>query len=283
MATKKTQVAKTKNTAVAESYDYGDAGGAGFEDTKGTDLSIPFLNVLQSNSPEVQQSKDGSVRIGMIKNTVTGEVVNGDDGFVFCPVHKEEAFVEWIPRLAGGGFVGLHDPASSEVQDAIEANGGRIPKKGADGKKIPLKIGDNELVETYYMYGLILNDEGTVANGFAVIAFTSTKIKPYRDFLTSMYMLKGKPPMYANRARFKTNVQTNDAGTFANFEISALNDTWGSSLIPPGDELLEDSSRFRDMVLNGLARADFSNQQDDGGSAASGGTGKTVSDDETPF
>ena len=160
MATKKsTEVAEKKNTQVAAGgFSYGEDSGGGFEKKTGADLSIPFINLLQSNSPEVQKSKDGSVRIGFMKNTVTGEVVSGDEGLYFLPVHDDSAFVEWVPRTRGGGFVAVHDPASEEVQEAIRINGGRIPKKGSDGKKIPLAIGNNELVETYYRYAPVLQD-----------------------------------------------------------------------------------------------------------------------------
>jgi hypothetical protein len=187
-----TEVAELKNTAVSDlgDFDYGEDSGAGFETTKGSDLSIPFINVLQSNSPDVQKCQDGTIIIGMMKNSVTGEYTKRT-GFNFLPVHKEEAWVEWVPRLKGGGFVKLHSPESREVADCIAANGGRMPKKGADGKKIPMMIGQNELVETYYVYGLILDDAGETSNGFAVISFTSTKIKPYRDWLTAMFILKG--------------------------------------------------------------------------------------------
>lgn len=262
---KSTEVAKKSEAPPPEVYDYGDHAGTGFENTKATDLSIPFINLLQSNSPEVQKSKDGSVRIGMMKNTVTGEIFNGEEGFLCVPVHYDEAWVEWVPRTKGGGFVGLHDPNSDEVTEAIKRNGGRIPKKGADGKKIPLAVGDNELVETYYLYVLLLDEAGESANGFAVIAFTSTKIKPYRDALTSMFTIKGKPPIFANRLKITTDIQENESGTFGNYVIEPMNGgSWMNSLIPPGHALLEDASSFREMVLSGLARANFDQQQDDG-------------------
>lgn len=288
MATKKTEVAKAKSTEVAEAkgFDYGDDAGSGFENKKGSDLSIPFINLLQSNSPEVQKSKDGSVRIGMMKNTVTGEKFSTDEGFIFLPVHDDSAFVEWVPRIRGGGFVAVHDPASEEVLEAIKNNGGsRIPRKGEDGKKIPLAIGQNELVETYYLYGLILEDDGEfeTSRGFAVIAFTSTKIKPYRDFITAMMMMKGQPPIYAYRARITSDIQENDSGTFANFVISPVKEeSWMKSLIDPSSDLFQEAKNFRKMVTSGMARADFSQQQEEG-MASSGGGSSQASSSEEPF
>lgn len=285
-----TDVAAAQTTAVGEAsdFDYGDDSGAGFENTKGTDLSIPFMNVLQSNSPDVQKCQDGTIILGMFKNSVTGEYVKRS-GFNFLPVHKEEAFVEWIPRIKGGGFVKLHAPDSPEVMKAIESNGGRMPKKSADGKKIPIKIDDNELVETYYVYGLLLDETGSLTNGFAVIAFTSTKIKPYRDWLTSMFMIRGRPPMYAIRAHISTDIQTNESGTFANIKIAPFKDgNWVQSLVGKSSALYAEGKAFQEMVINGLARADFGNQDnsgmaDVGGSDSRPSAGKNGNDDETPF
>lgn len=257
------EVVKKEEGGALATLNYGEMSGVGFEDTKGSDLSIPFINLLQSNSPEVEEERVPGARQGDMINTVTGELIKAEKGFVFLPVYKEEAWVEWVPRVKGGGFVGIHDPAGELVQGLIKQNGGsRIPPKGSDGKRISFKNGDNEIIETYYVYGLLLNDEGNSVESFAVISFSSTKIKPYRDWLTSMYLIKGKPPMFANRVQFKSVKQKNESGTYANFSISPLGETWASSLIHPVEEkkLLEEAISFRDMVINGIARADFSQQ-----------------------
>jgi hypothetical protein len=275
MAGKDVAKAEEKGTAVSVgNFNYGEMAGVGFEDTKGTDLSIPFINLLQSNSPEVEEGAIEGAKPGLMLNTVTGELT---EQVIFLPVHKEEAWVEWVPRIKGGGFVTLHDPNGELVKDLIKNNGGtRIPPKGTDGKRISFKHGDNEVIETYYVYGLILNEEGTEVESFAVISFSSTKIKPYRDWLTSMYLIKGKPPMFANRARLRTIKQKNEAGSFFNFNISPLKETWAKSLIDPSVEgnLLQEAMNFRDMVLSGVARADFNQQQSataEGGGGSAGG------------
>lgn len=254
-------------------HDYGADAGAGFEGTTGADLSVPFLGILQSNSPQVEDKDPAGAESGMLFNTVTRELTGGEDGLVFLPCHKELAFVEWVPRDSGGGFVGLHDPNGDVVKKAIEDNdGNRIGK---------LKVGDNDLIETHYVYGLILDAEGEETYGFAVVSFSSTKIKPYRDWITAMYTLKGKPPMFANRACIRTVKQKNDYGTFYNFRIDPLKETWAKSLIDPaagtGKALLVEARDFREMVVSGMARAAFETQN------ATGGDAPAAEGDSPPF
>lgn len=269
--TTSTEVTKTTTASVpAAVNDYGADAGTGFEGMSGSDLSIPFLSVLQSNSPQVEDENPKGSKPGMLINTVTGELIEGDKGVPFLPVHKETSHVEWVPRDAGGGFVGLHDSNGETVKAAIAANGGnRIGK---------LRVGTNELIETHYVYGLILNEAGTETEGFGVISFTSTKIKPYKDWTTAMYTMKGRPPIFANRAVIKTVKQKNEKGSFHNFKIEPLRETWIKSLINPVAEaaLLAEAKAFRDMVTSGMARAAFETQNATG----DGGNGST---EDAPF
>lgn len=248
-----------RKTGGVPAYDYGtDESGTGFEGMTNDDMSIPFLAILQSNSPQVEDKDPAGAEAGMLFNTVTREMHGGETGLIFLPVHFERAFVEWVPRNKGGGFVALHDPTGDVVKQAIEDN---------DGKRFgKLKVGDNELVETKYMYGLMLEEDGRTTNGFAVVSFTSTKIKPFNDWFTAMRLLKGRPPMFANRARIKTVKQKNEHGTFHNFRIDPFRATWPESLINPKSEagLMQEAVEFRKMVLSGMARASFETERSTG-------------------
>ena len=57
--------------------------GAGMENVTADDLQIPFLSILQSNSPQLDESEgkyiDGA-KAGMILNTVTNEIFDGKIG-----------------------------------------------------------------------------------------------------------------------------------------------------------------------------------------------------------
>jgi len=282
------EIAKTDETdgAVAV-FDYGENAGVGYEDTTAKDLSIPFLGLLQANSPQVEDQDPPDSRSGMIFNTVTRELIAGDEGIVLLPCHKEgPVWVEWIPRTKGGGFVAVHDPDSDAVKNGTPI----INDEGEETRK--LRFGENELIETFYVYYLILDKDGLDVNGFAVISYTSTKIKVYRDWVTSTYTLrvpgpdesKVTPPIFANRLKLTTAKQQNRKGQgYHNFRISPFEPTWADGVLSPADEahrsLMSQAVEFREMVLSGMARAAYETEQSTGDSSGGG----TTDSEDPPF
>jgi hypothetical protein len=283
-----TEVAK-KETAQIQAYDYGDHAHEGFEGIGINDLSIPFINVLQPTSPEIVENQIEGCRAGDLLNSVTREILS--QPVVIIPVHREEAVVEWIPRSKGGGIAGRHSLESDIFLDVIKANGGsRIPPKDAENKRISFKSpAGNELVETFYIYCLILDQAGESIEGFCVLSFTSTKIKVYKDFISAMYGLKGAPPIYANRAKISTAMEKRESGTSYNYRVAPLKDSWRESLInpatPEGEMLLSEALKFRDMIKGGLAKPDYTGEETEVEQArrSTSGPAPTKNEDEIPF
>jgi hypothetical protein len=282
MAKKKTAakakaVAKRGTTDIVVS-DYAEYDGQGFEDQTQADLAIPFLSILQALSPQLEDVDQGGMegaKAGMIFNTVTEQLYDGKEGLLFLPAKTQHTFVEWVPRDAGGGFVAVHDPASELVKQA---------KAEADefGK---YKIGENDLVETFYVYGVTCGPEPDDPTELAVLAFTSTKIKAYKRWNTklSMFMLKTengrkiKPPMFAHLTRLTSVADKNNKGKFFNVSLTPANGTVKDSLLPPSDPRFESAAACKEMVDSGAARAAYETQQaagtgttDESNGAASG-------------
>ena len=63
---------------IAAGQDYSQYAGQGFEDHTRDDYAVPFLGVLQSNSPQIETLP--SARPGMLFNTVTNELYD----FIAC-------------------------------------------------------------------------------------------------------------------------------------------------------------------------------------------------------
>lgn len=286
---KKNEAAKNEETAVAEKtasavgavHDYGTDAGLGFDTLTRADFSIPFLNLLQALSPECgadPAEKVPGAQPGMLLNSVTKELYAGDKGVVFVPCESTRMFVEW--KKDRGGLLGMHSPDAEIVKTCRERNGGSVVKmKTSNG---------DDLVETFYVYGLLLEEANAERSlGYACIAFTSTKIKTYRDTMYRLRSVKGvQAPLFANRLRITTVVEKNPKGTFSNLRLDPAVKSGGgpaddvvSSLIPaklndgPHPLLLE-GKKLLEMVRGGVAKADFNSQKPTAG--AGGGEEETA-------
>lgn len=186
-------------------YDPGQYAGAGMENISKDEYSIPFLYVLDPKSPQCQPPNAGGVpgaKGGMLYNTATNELFDGEGGTIFLPVHRDHSYVERLKKLDGspGDFVGLRSPDDPLVLELRK-------KFGQFGKLLTSE--DHYLIETYYLYGLTVTD----GVGSPVLTpFKSTGIPAYKNFMTRVmniqYVTAGgamvRPPMWAHRWKLGT-------------------------------------------------------------------------------
>lgn len=212
-------------------YDYGRDAGAGMQNVTADEVRIPLFRVLQSNSPQCKPVSAGGVdgaRASMLFNTSSLDFYDGEKGLGLIPCYRDHNYVEYIPRDAGGGFVGIHS-ANEDIVDLLHAAYGRFGKlpiktpaayaadlksmaQKKDFKEIKLhgrKIsideavahfselgfqGGTELTETFYLFSLLLPNEDMVIKG--VVPFQSTQIGKYQSFMDKHLSIKyptGKP------------------------------------------------------------------------------------------
>lgn len=262
-------VTKTAPGAVVR-YDYGADMNRGFHNVDQSHFQIPFLAILQSNSPQVsnEERRIAGAVPGMLFNTVTNRVISGKEGLVLVPAHVEHCYTQWAPRNKGGGFRGRHEIGSDLVAEAIASG-----RKSEKGNKPLTKDGD-ELVETFYMYGLVLDDADAVDfSEMVVVAFTSTKIKKYKKAMTTIRTNKPTAgyPLFANRLRVKTVQESNSEGNFYNFDVEPVAGPGKvtESVIPPTlndgpHPLLVAGRKLEEQVLGGAARAAYESQSGEG-------------------
>jgi hypothetical protein len=265
-------VAKAPEAQLPAEVDYGEYAGAGFEGQSREDYSIPFIAVLQSNSP--QCTDEGSeARPGMLINTVTGDTFKGSEGVEFIPAYTDHVYVEWRPRDAGGGIVNQHLVSSDAAQEARAAM--RVGKyKNAAG---------NEMVETFYVYGVLVKSDGNTEP--AALAFSSTKIKPYRGWMTKANtftpMIGGKKvrvPLFGARYRLTTVKQKNTKGEFFNWQVAFAGGDGVKSMLAPNDNLFQEARSLYESVKSGALKANVESQ-----AAASGGAPSEDIGEEAPF
>lgn len=252
---------QSQNPTDLAAYNYGDMAQKGYENMTQQDSLIPFISILQALSPQVTQGTPEYIegaRTGQLFNTVTKEVIDGQHGILFIPCTTQHVFTEWRPRAAGGGFVGQHSPESDIVRAAVEAS----EKFGKYSHQT--EQGANDLVETFYMFGMQVDENLQIVSP-VVIAITGTKIKPYKQIITTLRMCKVRAPLFANVLRITTAIDKNAKGVFGNFVFKPYKGDVIASLLPPQVEgrpnpLLEAGKKLNDEINAGRMHADTSGQ-----------------------
>tara|TARA_R110000772_G_scaffold263475_1_gene383243 strand:+ start:458 stop:1243 length:786 start_codon:yes stop_codon:yes gene_type:complete len=190
------------------------SGGTGLEDTDAGDYAIPFVRVLQSGSPQLKKNHakyiEGAAQ-GMMFNTVTNQVYDGDEGLLVVPCAYVKKYIEWVPRDSGGGIV--NSDHSVDILKECTQN---------EKKKYTLNNG-NEVQETAQYFALIVNSEEEPEE--ALLSFTSSQLNFSRRWNSMLRTARVKnsagdlvlAPMFANVYRIKTVEQSNDLGSWYGF------------------------------------------------------------------
>jgi len=240
----------TKSTAIAIP-DYGAKAGLGWENTDKSDFQIPFLNQLQSNSPQCTKGEpqyDAKYDPGMFLNSSTLDLYP-DAVYLLIGLTKH-SYVEWRP--GGGSFVAEHEVLSDVVTKAKEKTENQLELKSEAG---------NELQETYQVFAILCNEDFTEVEGQVVFSFSRTKIKRYKQIMTRLRTFKGsdKIPTFAHRIKMVSTSEKNPEGKpYKNVSlIPAINNDVAQSLLPADSPLLEVANGLREAIIGGAARANF--------------------------
>lgn len=202
--------------------DYTKFATTGFENTSTDDLGIPFLQLLQKGSPEVdeQHAEHETYRIegakaGSIINTLTRDLLWSPKTdmapIMFVPCIYQKLFVEWTPRERGGGIVRSHADPNILAECTRNQKNQDVLKNG------------NMIVTTAYFSGFYLTDGGHYK---AMISMTSTQLKKARLWLNMMMSLKvstpaGRvtPPMFSHKYAITSVPESNEKGNWAGWKI----------------------------------------------------------------
>lgn len=206
----KTKEEVTKNLLTPN---YAANAGAGFEHVTTEDMKIPYLTVLQALSPQVQKKNEKYVNgaePGMILETVSGKVYNQ---ITVIPCGFRKAYVEWVPRTQGGGFVKAHS----------DANVLNLTHKD-EGSNLDILPNGNSISTTAY-HSVMLVEEvhpGLFSSKPCMISMTGTQLKHSRTWITLMTSLKMPgidgstfmPPMFTYHWKLSAVQETNKKGSF---------------------------------------------------------------------
>lgn len=243
MAKTEVAVREEKSTALAIPLEdmAADAGG-GFEGVTAKDVTVPYLAILQSGSPQVKRGDPAQIpgaSEGDIFNTATKEVYK--EGLRLIPCAFQKRYVEWVDRDQGGGFVASHADEAILAQTTKDEKG-----------KARLANG-NVIVTTAYHYVLVVREDGTFYP--AIMALASTQLKKSRDWVGLMQGLKIKtsrgmviPATYSHSYKAGTTTQKNNFGTWQGWDLSA-------PVILDSNELYAIAKAFSQSVNEGTVKA----------------------------
>ena len=210
-------VAKKEESSIIMVDDEILANGTGLEDTSSEDFAIPFIRILQSGSPQVKKSEGKYIKgaeEGDILNTVTSDIISGEEGVIVVPVYYQKRYIEWKPREAGGGLVNPdHERTILSQCTRNESN------------RLVLSNG-NYIDETAQFYVMVTNKEETEWQQ-AVITMSSTQLGKARKWLSQMKQRRVKnsaghlveAPLFMFRYLAKTMPEQNDRGAWYGWSI----------------------------------------------------------------
>ena len=210
------EVIKKEEGALATNMFEADANG-GAQNIEQEDLALPFLKVLGQLSPEINKKNGRYVEgaePGMILNSVTKKLYDGDKGINVIPCAYERKYLEWKPRELGGGLVGMHS-----IDDHIV----RTTKRDQMNKDI---LPNGNYLENTASHFVVITGEDA---GTGLISMTRTQLKVSRTWNSMMMSIKlqGKnglftPPTFSHIYNLKSVQMTNDKGTWFGWDINKI-------------------------------------------------------------
>lgn len=223
-----TAVGAAASTGVGQVMDFAADAGMGMEGADKDSFAIPFIVVLQSNSPQCEVTNGqplvpGAVA-GRFLNSVTNEVF---DEILLIPVAFQRRYLEWAPRSAGGGFKGEHTVVEVEGGPEV-ANAVKWAMKIINEKNEMVTEAGNLLKDTRNHFVMARNLEGVWRP--AVFSLASTKISASKRWLSRMSNIvetapNGKqfnPPSFSRIYKFWTVKKENDKGKFFSVDFDVV-------------------------------------------------------------
>ena len=237
---------------------YADVNTDGWEDFSAEDVVTPFLSIAQGLSPQRKKSSEKYIpglEEGQVFNTATGEVL--PDTFRVVPIKYTHEIAEFKTRESGGGLVGRFPFGDPEIKALI--------KNQPFGKwrRVPGDEASNELVETYYLFVLILGEDGTPEYE-AMLGIKGVNISNTKRLITALRSImvktpKGRriPPLFANEVAVTTVAKSNPKGESFVFHFSPSKGSYRESLLDPAGLVYQHASALAGAFASGEVKVNY--------------------------
>lgn len=204
------------------------------------DFAIPYLSVIQSNSPQINKQKAEYIKdaeVGMIFNTVNNKLYDGEEGVEVIPVAFKKSYIEWKPRDLGGNFVASYDRLEGQSKELTCT-------QNDEGQSV-LPNG-NILKASNQHFVVVVDKDGHYP---AILSFMSTQIKKSAQWNSMMREqtvekdgAKIVAPTYAYRYKLTTIGESNNKGDWMGIKITPVSWVQDSNLFQFAKKFHEQAS-----------------------------------------
>jgi hypothetical protein len=223
------------------------------------DLAIPFLRILSDTSPQIKKRDPlyiEGAESGMIYNTLTKSIYDGEVGAKVIPCAYQRQYIEWTDRGEGSGAPVNIYPAESDI----------ISKTTRDDQRKDRLPNGNYIEDTANHYCLVIGADGTSSQ--VLVAMKSTQRKKSKRWNSLMLGLKMKgangqftPPSYSHIYNLKTVAESNNLGNWFGWDISRVG--------PVEDiDIYNAAKTFADSVAKGEVKVKHEDEDIDTGEKA---------------
>ena len=223
------------------------------------DLAIPFLRILSDTSPQIKKRDPlyiEGAESGMIYNTLTKSIYDGELGAKVIPCAYQRQYIEWTDRGEGSGAPVNIYPAESDI----------ISKTTRDDQRKDRLPNGNYIEDTANHYCLVIGADGTSSQ--VLVAMKSTQRKKSKRWNSLMLGLKMKgangqftPPSYSHVYNLKTVAESNNLGNWFGWDISRVG--------PVEDiDIYNAAKTFADSVAKGEVKVKHEDEDIDTGEKA---------------
>ena len=247
----KQEVAPKQSFSIAAASE--DLADKGFEQMGANDLALPFLKVLGQLSPQVTQGDPAFIadaRPGMIFNSVTQDLFDGQRGIEIVPCYYKLEYLEWPDRQEGANAPVNTYPADSDILSQTkrdEQNLDRLPN-------------GNYIQETASHF--VLRVEDGQPQETALMSMKATQRKKSKMWNSMMRSVKEKrsdgkgfytPAMFTQRYLLNTVLEKNAKGTWYGWKISHVG--------PVQNQMTLDAAMgFYDSCMKGNVNVKYENE-----------------------
>ena len=247
----KQEVAPKQSFSIAAASE--DMADKGFEQMGANDLALPFLKVLGQLSPQVTQGDPAFIadaRPGMIFNSVTQDLFDGQKGIEIVPCYYKLEYLEWPDRQEGANAPVNTYPADSDILSQTkrdEQNLDRLPNGNyiqETASHFVLRVEDGQPQET-----ALMSMKATQRKKSKMWNSMRRSVKEKRSDGKGFYT----PAMFTQRYLLNTVLEKNAKGTWYGWKISHVG--------PVQNQMTLDAAMgFYDSCMKGNVNVKYENE-----------------------